>query len=73
MGVHIDDNKLIIITKPKTIHVSLPQKVDSSLKHETDSIIKHNEFSAEHTIKSEIRWLLFKYKNGNDIHEHRKQ
>ena len=41
--------------------------------HDIDSIIKHNELSAEHTIKSDIRQLLPKYKTGNDIHEHIKR
>ena len=35
--------------------------------------MKHTEFLAEHTIKYEISPLLFKYKHGNDIFEHRKQ
>ena len=32
-----------------------------------DSIIKHSEVLAEHTIKNEISWLMFKYKDGNYI------
>ena len=32
-----------------------------------------NESSAENKIKNEIEQLLFKYKSGNNIHEHRKQ
>ena len=54
MGVIINDNKLVTITEPKTIHFDLPKKIDSSLKHETDFLIKHNEFLAEDTIKNEI-------------------
>ena len=54
MGVIINDNKLVTITEPKTIHFDLPKKIDSSLKHETDFLVKHNEFLAEDTIKNEI-------------------
>ena len=32
-----------------------------------------NESLAENKIKNEIEQLLFKYKSGNNIHEHRKQ
>ena len=64
MGVHIEDNKFVIITENKTFHFDLPRGVDNNLKHEIDSIIKHNKFLAEHTIKNKIGWLLFKYKYG---------
>ena len=60
MGVHSKNNKLVIITEPKSFHFDLPKDGGKSLKHETDSTIKHNEFLAEHTIKSEISRLLFK-------------
>ena len=56
MGVHIEDNKLVIITEPKTFRCDLPKNV-GSLKHEMDFIIKYNEFLDEHT----IRW---QYKNN---------
>ena len=52
MGVHIEDNKLVIITEPKTFRCDLPKNV-GSLKHEMDFIIKYNEFLDEHTIKNE--------------------
>ena len=43
MGVIVKDNKLVIITEPKTIHhFDLPEKVDNKLNHEIDFIIKHN-------------------------------
>ena len=51
MGVIINDNKLVIITEPKTIHFSFSKKIDNFLKHEINLIIKHNEFLAEHPIK----------------------
>ena len=63
MGVNIEDNKLVIITKPKIIYFNLPKYVGNNLKHEIGSIIKHDEFLAEHTIKSEITQLLFIHKH----------
>ena len=60
------DNKLVIT---KTFHFDLPKDAGSNMVNETDSIIKHNE----HTIENEFRQLLSKQKQGNDIHEHRKQ
>ena len=54
MGVHIEDNKFVIITENETFHFDLPRGVDNNLKHEIDSIIKHNKFLAEHTIKNKI-------------------
>ena len=44
MGVHVEENKLVIITEPKTTHFDWPRDITNSLKHETDSIIKHYEF-----------------------------
>ena len=72
MGVHIGDNKLMIITEPKTFHFDLPQNVDN-FTHEIDVIIMQNELLGEHAIKHKIRQLLFKYNHGNDIHKHGKQ
>ena len=34
MRVHIDKNKLVIITGPKTIHINLTNNVENSLKHD---------------------------------------
>ena len=31
MAVYIDDNKLVIITKPKTIHITLAIKINKVL------------------------------------------
>ena len=54
MAVHIEDNKLVIITEPNTIHFDLHENVQKNLKYQIDSITKHNEFLAEHAIKNEI-------------------
>ena len=54
MGVIINDNKLVIITEPKTIHFSFSKKIDNFLKHEINLIIKHNEFLAERPVKNEF-------------------
>ena len=43
MGVYIDENKLVIITGPKTIDINLTNKFDNSIKHEIDLLIRHNE------------------------------
>ena len=52
--MHIDSNKLVIITEPKTIHFDLSKDVDNNLKYEIDFIIKHNEFLiAENTIRKQ--------------------
>ena len=47
--------------------------VNENLKREIKFIIKSNESLAEKIIKKEIEQLLLKYKDGNNIHEHRKQ
>ena len=60
-------------TEPKTFYFDLSKDVDKNFKHEIDFKIKHNEFLTEHTIKNEISRLLYKYKHGNNIYEHRKQ
>ena len=73
MEVYIDDNKPAVITESKTFRFNFIKKVESSLKHDIHFIVRHNEFLAEHTIKNEISWLLFKYKHANKIHEHGKQ
>ena len=72
MEVIINDNKLVIITEPKTIHFDLPKDVGNNLKHKIYFIIKCNAFLAEHTIKNETGQLLSEYKHGNDIHEQQK-
>ena len=44
MGVIIKNNKLMIITEPKTIHFDLPRYIDNNLKRRIDFITKYNEF-----------------------------
>ena len=39
------------------------------MNHKT-KIVKYNEFLAELTTKNKISLLFFKYKQGNNIHEH---
>ena len=63
MEFHIGDNKLVITTKPKTIHFDLPKDIGINLKHEMYSVIKQNALLAEHIIKYEIRQLLSKYEH----------
>ena len=65
----LGDNKLVI-TESKTFHLDLRNDAGIGLKRKIYSIIKHNQRLVEHTIKSEVRQLLSKYKHGNDIHEH---
>ena len=50
----------------------MPKDIDKNLKREIDLIIKPNGLLAKHTIKNEISQLFPKYKNGNDIYEHKK-
>ena len=54
MGVIMKDNKLVLITEPKTIHFDLHEDVGNNLKHEIDFIIEQDEFLAELTIKTRL-------------------
>ena len=47
MGLYIDDNKLVIITEPKTIHFDSNVETNNNLKHKINHIIKCNEFLTE--------------------------
>ena len=42
MGVIINDNKIVITTRPKTFHFDLSKDVDNNLQLKIDFIIKHN-------------------------------
>ena len=66
---------MIVISDPKTFCFNFywPKDFDENLKHEIEFIIKNNEILAENKIKNNIEQLLFKCKNGNNIHEHGKQ
>ena len=65
---------MIAIRDPKTscFNFDWPKDVDQSLKHEIEFIIKSDEYLAENKIKNRIQQLLLKYKNGNNILEHKK-
>ena len=65
MGVHIGDNIFVIITEPNTFRFDLPKGLGINLRH--------NELLGEHSTKNEISQLFSKYKDGSDIHVHRKQ
>ena len=47
--------------------------VDENLKHEIEFIVKSNESLAENKIRNNIEQFFWKYKHGNNIHEHRRQ
>ena len=66
---------MIVIRDPKTFcfNFDFPKDFEENLMHEIEFIIKSNETLRENKIKSKIEQLLLKYKNGNNIHEHRKQ
>ena len=60
----IKDNKLVMITEPKTICFDMPRDVDSNLKNEINFIVRQNDkFLVENPIKNEISQLLFCYSN----------
>ena len=40
IGVHLEDNKLVIATGHKVFYFDLPKDVDKNLKYEIDYIIK---------------------------------
>ena len=61
------EENIIMIRHRKTFYYNF-----DNLKHENEFIIKRNESLVENKIKSEIEQLLFKYKLGNNILEHRK-
>ena len=67
-------NHQIAIRDPKTFcfNFDWSKDVDQSLKHEIEFIIKSDEYLAENKIKNRIQQLLLKYKNGNNIPEHKK-
>ena len=73
MGVYFVDNMFVII-EPKVFHSHLdsPKGADKRLKHEIEHIIRQNKLLAEKRIKGDNDLFLYKYKHGNDIHEHKK-
>ena len=71
MAVYIEGNKLVIITRTQN-YISIYPKMLAKVYSMKLILIKHNAFLAEHTIKNGTSQLLFKYKHGNNIHEHKK-
>ena len=67
----MEDNKLVLITQPKTFHFDLRKDARISLKHQIYSTINQNVLLIEYNIKSKIRQSLSTCKHGNDIHEQR--
>ena len=63
---------MIMIRGPKTFYFDFdrPKNIGESLKVETEFIIKIKKSSAENNIKNKIQKSFFKYKYGNNIHEH---
>ena len=54
MGVHVGDNKIVIIIRPKTFYFHLNKDVYKSFKYKIDFTLKHYDFLTEHTINSQI-------------------
>ena len=52
--------------------IDLPKKVVKDIPHEVYCTIRQNGFLAEKRIENDIDILLFEYKHGNAIHEHKK-
>ena len=44
MGVHIEDNKIVLTIGPKTFYFDLPEDLDNNLKYKIDYIIKTRNF-----------------------------
>ena len=68
MGVFFDENKLVIIEEPKTIHIDLHVKINENIENDIRYMVSRNESLADYAIKNQIRQLLFKY-----AYEHKKK
>ena len=68
------EENMIVVRDTKTFYFDFhcPKAVDGNLKHKIAYIIKSNGYLAKNKIKNDIKQSLFKYKHGNNIHEHRK-
>ena len=66
---------MVLIREPKTFCFDFhwSKYVYENLKHKIQFLVKSNGSLAENKIKNKIKQLLYKYKHGNNIHEHRKQ
>ena len=69
------EENMTVIRDHKTFYFYFvwPKDVDYNLKNEIQFIIKVNESLAENKTKNKTEQLLYKYKHGNNIHEHGKQ
>ena len=52
--IFIDDEKLVMITLPKTIRVDLSIKINWSLRHDMKFIVRRDESLPEYTIKKKL-------------------
>ena len=66
---------MVAIRKPKSLcfDFDLPKDVDKNLKYETEFILKRKDSFPQNKINIEIKELLLKYKDRNNIHEDKKQ
>ena len=62
------DNKLMVITEPKTFHFDLPTDAGINLKHEIYSIIKDNELLAGH-MSMETTFMNTENQKLNEAHK----
>ena len=70
MGVHIYENKFATEeAKFFRFQFHLPKMFDKNIEHEIYHILRHKGVLAQQRINNEIDQLLYKYKQGNDIHE----
>ena len=54
MGVHIENNKLVIITEQKNFDFDVPKSVHKKLNHVIDYITQYNSFLAKDTKENKI-------------------
>ena len=67
---------MVVVREAKTFYFDFnwPKDADDNFKHKIEFIRKSNECLPDNNIKkNKTEQLLFKYKHGNNIHEHRKQ
>ena len=69
MAVHIEDNKLVVITRTENF-ILINLKMLARIYSMKSILITHNKFLAKHAVKNGTSQLLFKYKHGNNICEH---
>ena len=66
---------MIVITDFKTSYFDFDwfKDVNENLKHKIEFILKSKKYLAKNKIKTKVEQLLYRYKRGNNIHEHGKQ